>query len=67
MTTSHGDKTYLMRIEAHIQGSSIFTYISRETEPWPLKIRNETNLKLTYQQTVRLPYTVVPRALRSGC
>ena len=52
MTTNHGERTYLMRVEAHIQGSSIFTYISRETEPWPLKIRNDTNLKLSYQQVV---------------
>lgn len=52
LTTNHGERTYLMRVEAHIQGSSLFTYISRETEPWPLKIRNATNLKLTYQQVV---------------
>ncbi|WP_348253387.1 hypothetical protein, partial [Salmonella enterica] len=31
MTANHGERTYLMRVEAHIQGSSIFTYISRET------------------------------------
>lgn len=52
MTANHGERTYLMRVEAHIQGSSIFVYISRETEPWPLKIRNETSLKLGYQQVV---------------
>lgn len=49
-----------MRIEAHIQGSSIFTYIARETDPWPLRIRNETNLKLTYQQTVCQDCAVFP-------
>ena len=44
-----------MRVESHIQGSSIWTYLSRETDPWPIKIRNETNLKLSYQQVVRHP------------
>ena len=43
-----------MRVEAHIQGSSIWTYISRETEPWPLRIRNETELNLKYQQVVSI-------------
>lgn len=43
-------KTYLMRVETHIQGSSIFIYISRETEPWPLRLQNDTNLNLTFEQ-----------------
>jgi vacuolar protein sorting-associated protein 13A/C len=57
-TTSHGEKQYLMRVEAHIQGSSIWTYISRELDPWPIKIRNDTNLKLSYQQVVSHIYTL---------
>ncbi len=27
-------------------------YVTRETEPWPLKIKNETKLKLAFQQAV---------------
>ncbi|ORX35977.1 putative late endosome to vacuole transport-related protein [Kockovaella imperatae] len=49
--SSRGQKTYLMRVETHIQGSTVFLYISRETEPWPLKLKNETNLRFTFQQT----------------
>lgn len=52
--TPRGKRTYLIRVETHIEGSSIFLYISRETEPWPLKIRNETKLKLAFQQAVSL-------------
>ena len=50
--TGRGAKVYLMKGETHIQGSSIFLYISRETEPWPLRLRNDTNLNITYQQAV---------------
>jgi vacuolar protein sorting-associated protein 13A/C len=46
------NKAYLMRVEAHIQGSSIWTYISRETEPYPLKLRNDTHLAFEFQQVV---------------
>ena len=52
---SDGLRKYLVRIETHIQGPSLFIYVSREKEPWPLKIRNDTGLPLTFQQTVR-PY-----------
>lgn len=49
--TSRGPREYLSRVEIHIEGSSIFLYVSRETEPWPLKIRNDTSLDLRFQQT----------------
>ncbi|OCF42293.1 vacuolar protein sorting-associated protein vps13 [Kwoniella heveanensis CBS 569] len=48
--TSRGLKTYLVRIDTHIEGSSVFCYISRETDNWPLKVRNETGLNLIFQQ-----------------
>ena len=50
--TARGPKTYLMRVEVHIEGSSIFLYISRETDPWPLKLQNDTNMHLRFQQAV---------------
>lgn len=31
-------------------------YISRETEPWPIKLRNNTNLNFTFQQAVSLSF-----------
>ena len=51
---SDGIRKYLVRIETHIQGSSIFLYVTREKEPWPMKIRNETSLPLTFRQVVSM-------------
>ena len=53
--STRGSKIYLLRVETHIQGSSIFLYISRETEPWPLKVRNSTDLEFPFQQIVSPP------------
>lgn len=50
--TSRGMKTYLMRVETHIEGSSIFLFVSRETEPWPIKLRNETQRPFKFKQAV---------------
>ncbi|ODO11680.1 hypothetical protein I350_00464 [Cryptococcus amylolentus CBS 6273] len=51
-------KTYLMRVETHLEGSSIFLYISREKEDaWPLRVANDTNIPLAFQQTDRDPVT----------
>lgn len=41
-----------MRVETHIEGSSIFLYISRETDPWPIRIKNDTNMHFEFQQAV---------------
>lgn len=49
--TRSGPRTYLMRVETHLDGSSIFIFISRETEPWPIKLRNETNIPFTFKQS----------------
>ena len=59
--STRGPKSYLMRVETHIQGSSIFLFISRETEPWPLRLKNDTNLTFTFQQVVSLHYQVCSR------
>ncbi|KAL1410608.1 Vacuolar protein sorting-associated protein 13 [Vanrija albida] len=48
--TSRGPRTYLMRVETHLDGSSVFIFISRETEPWPIKLRNETNIPFKFKQ-----------------
>lgn len=48
--TSRGLRTYLLRIETHILGSSIFLYVSRESEPWPLKLQNDTATSFAFQQ-----------------
>jgi len=48
--TSRGEKTYLMRVETHLQGSSIFLIVARETEPWPIKLRNNTSLPFKFKQ-----------------
>jgi vacuolar protein sorting-associated protein 13A/C len=41
-----------MRVETHIEGSSIFLYVTREGDPWPLKLRNDTGINFTFQQAV---------------
>jgi vacuolar protein sorting-associated protein 13A/C len=56
---SDGPRKYLVRVETHIQGASLFVYISREKEPWPIRIRNDTALPLSFQQTVNLPVSSV--------
>ncbi|KAL0252508.1 hypothetical protein I308_101900 [Cryptococcus tetragattii IND107] len=44
-------KTYLMRVETHLEGSSIFLYVSKENDDaWPLRLRNDTDLSLAFQQ-----------------
>lgn len=48
--SSRGPKTYLMRVETHIEGSSIFMIISRETDPYPIKLRNTTSLPFKFKQ-----------------
>nr|ODO02780.1 vacuolar protein sorting-associated protein vps13 [Cryptococcus depauperatus CBS 7855] len=49
-------KTYLMRVETHIEGSSIFLFISREKDDaWPLRIHNDTDLSLVFQQIDKDP------------
>ena len=50
--TNRGPKTYLLRVETHLEGSTVFTYVSRETEPWPLRLENQTNVTFTFQQAV---------------
>ncbi|KAK8865949.1 hypothetical protein IAR55_001098 [Kwoniella newhampshirensis] len=49
--SSRGIKAYLIRIETHIEGSSIFIFVSRDTDTWPLRLRNDTGLSLKFQQT----------------
>lgn len=42
-----------MRVETHLEGSSIFLYVSKEKDDaWPLRLRNDTNLSLAFQQIV---------------
>ncbi|ORY32314.1 hypothetical protein BCR39DRAFT_523905, partial [Naematelia encephala] len=48
--TSRGPKTYLIRIETHLEGSSIFLFIARETDHWPIRIQNDTHLNFTFSQ-----------------
>jgi hypothetical protein len=55
-----GTKTYLMKIEAHIEGASMFIHIARESGPWPLQLRNETDLDLDYRQKVFVSCLVRP-------
>ncbi|WVQ62160.1 uncharacterized protein L199_000298 [Kwoniella botswanensis] len=48
--TNRGQKTYLLRVDTHLEGSSIFIYVSRDTDQWPLRLRNDTGLSLKFQQ-----------------
>lgn len=42
-----------MRVETHLEGSSIFLYVSKENDDaWPLRLRNDTGLSLAFQQIV---------------
>lgn len=50
--TRTGTKQYLMRVQTHIEGSSIFIFVSRETEPWPIKLRNDTAVPFKFKQAV---------------
>lgn len=46
----NGTKTYLARIETHMEGSSLFLYMQRETDPWPIRLRNDTELPFMFKQ-----------------
>ncbi|WWC86271.1 uncharacterized protein L201_001144 [Kwoniella dendrophila CBS 6074] len=48
--TARGQKTYLLRVDTHLEGSSIFIYVSRDIDQWPLRLRNDTGLSLKFQQ-----------------
>lgn len=48
--TSRGEKEYLVRNETHMEGSSLFLMLSREKDPWPIKLRNDTEIKFTFKQ-----------------
>nr|XP_018267277.1 vacuolar protein sorting-associated protein vps13 [Kwoniella dejecticola CBS 10117]OBR89435.1 vacuolar protein sorting-associated protein vps13 [Kwoniella dejecticola CBS 10117] len=48
--TARGQKTYLLRVDTHLEGSSVFIYLSRDTDQWPLRLRNDTGLALKFQQ-----------------
>lgn len=42
-----------MRVETHLEGSSVFLYVSKENDDaWPLRLRNDTDLSLAFQQMV---------------
>ena len=44
-------------MEPHLLDPSMFVYLSRETEPWPLKLRNDTILPLKFYQVVCIDST----------
>ncbi|CAK9783702.1 putative late endosome to vacuole transport-related protein [Cutaneotrichosporon oleaginosum] len=46
----NGPKTYLARIMTHMEGSSLFLYMQREMDPWPIKLRNDTELPFMFKQ-----------------
>nr|XP_019015055.1 vacuolar protein sorting-associated protein vps13 [Kwoniella pini CBS 10737]OCF53836.1 vacuolar protein sorting-associated protein vps13 [Kwoniella pini CBS 10737] len=48
--TARGQKTYLLRVDTHLEGSSVFIYVSRDTDQWPLRLRNDTGISLKFQQ-----------------
>ncbi|WRT64162.1 uncharacterized protein IL334_001091 [Kwoniella shivajii] len=48
--TTRGSKTYLLRVDTHLEGSSVFIYVSRDTDHWPLRLRNDTGVPLKFQQ-----------------
>lgn len=53
--TARGQKTYLLRVDTHLEGSSVFIYVSRDTDQWPLRLRNDTGISLKFQQVVSQP------------
>jgi hypothetical protein len=42
----------LIRVEVHIDGPIIFVSFSEETERWPFRIQNDTDLDFEFCQTV---------------
>ena len=42
----------LVRVEVNIEGPIIFIQFSKETEPWPFRIQNDTDFELDFCQTV---------------
>lgn len=50
---SRSGRQYLLQVETHITGSTIFIIVKRETESWPLRLRNDTDTVFSFQQTVR--------------
>lgn len=48
--TSRGTKTYLVRVETHMEGSCLFLFMQREKDPWPIKLRNDTELPFMFKQ-----------------
>ncbi|BEI82300.1 hypothetical protein CcaverHIS002_0301680 [Cutaneotrichosporon cavernicola] len=46
----NGPKTYLARIETHMECSSLFLFMQLETDPWPIKLRNDTALPFMFKQ-----------------
>lgn len=49
--TSRGERQYLVRNETHMEGSSLFLYLSREKDPWPIKLRNDTEITFKFKQS----------------
>lgn len=48
--TSRGTKTYLARIETHMEGSCLFLFMQGEKDPWPIRLRNDTDLPFMFKQ-----------------
>lgn len=51
----HRPHRELVRVEVIIEGPIIFVQFSKETEPWPFRIQNETDMELDFCQTVSPP------------
>ena len=44
------NKRCLMRVETHIEGATVFVFLSKESGSWPLKLKNDTQHRFTFQQ-----------------
>lgn len=50
----HRSHRELIRVEVLINGPSIFIQLSKETDPWPFRIQNNTDAEIEFCQTVGL-------------
>ncbi|GMK58122.1 hypothetical protein CspeluHIS016_0501540 [Cutaneotrichosporon spelunceum] len=47
----NGQKTYLARVETHMESASLFLFMQVETDPWPIKLRNDTDMPFMFKQS----------------
>lgn len=62
LNRTNGQKSQkeLVRVEVVIEGPVIFIQFSKETEPWPFRIQNETDTEIAFCQSVSVHPLLTP-------